>query len=242
MKIKSKIVLAALLGAGLAVGFGFPSVLGGIQDFQIARQKEFLDADSVRLTMKSTLKTEEKLQLVNRYSSSVVLDSAQNLTYEEAKEKIFVILKQFEDDFFIFFDTESCTVEKHTIFLRMKEVSSESLILWDFVLKDKEGNQIEAMLDDDSGLIMAIDYVPEITDEMRKLIDSLESYDSSSYMMEPSTTMRSEYFITQYLKCSISDIYMTDFNGEKTSYSIVMGDGSELTLTFSEACGFSFNT
>ena len=85
MRGTKKILLISLLTAGAAVGFGFPSVISEIQDFQIERQSELLDADTIRLTMKSSLTMGERLLLVNYYSSSVVLDSGQNMTDEEAK-------------------------------------------------------------------------------------------------------------------------------------------------------------
>ena len=73
MNGKKKILLISLLTAGAAVGLGCPAALSWVQDFQIERQSELLDGDTIRLTMKSSLSTAQRLWLVNYYSSSVQL-------------------------------------------------------------------------------------------------------------------------------------------------------------------------
>lgn len=238
MKQQHKIWIGILTATALAFGFGLPTVLSGLQDIKIESRNEKLSGDLVKLTMKSTLSTSDRFRLVNHYSSSIVLDSAQNMSTLEAKNK----LKEGIDYLSQAFGSEKLQdykLEKSSVYLRMSdEASTKSLVLWRFKLKNENGNQAEIFMDDQTGLILSV------------AVKQPESkqYSYSAYDMEKHTYQLAEKtgeIMEEYLGCSLDTVYMTEVSDTAVGYEILFTDESGVLFAVPVSFGkgnFSFNS
>ena len=229
MRGTQKILLISLRTAGAAVGFGFPSVISEIQDFQIERQSELLDADTIRLTMKSSLTMGERLLLVNYYSSSVVLDSGQNMTDEEAKKQVIQEMEKFADPIRERFQVSECDVENYNIYLRMTEdESASSLVIWDFWLRDQNGDSAEVMLDDETGKILGISCYSSKKNSLEEK-NSVEGDGGLSYGLEAIQMTLLEYFSDYYQDVRYQDSYLPGDSDQDLQYMDIYpsGDSSQ---------------
>lgn len=228
MNVKKRILLLFLLAAGVGVGFGFPSLLSRLQDFQIESQSELLDADTIRLTMKSSLNTTERLWLVNYYSSSVVLDSGQNMTDEEAKKQVICELEKFSGPVSDTFQTSECYVEKYDIYLRMAEdESASSLVIWDFWLRDQEGNSAEVILDDETGNVLGIscysksDFFENGTEKSDAQLYKDEVLEND---LDDVRLMLLEYISDNYTDVQYMESYITGITDQNINYALIFQD------------------
>lgn len=156
MKIWKRIAVYGLLAAVFFVGICFPSVVGAVQDIQIGRMRDMVVAKAVQLKMSSNLTMIQKLTVVKEGAASAVkLESAQKMDYQEAYKSMTDGLKLLLPDFAPYTEADFEETE-HSIELRMYE--ENSVILWRFVLEDKNKNQMQVLLDDDTGLILAFCY------------------------------------------------------------------------------------
>lgn len=248
MNVKKRMLLLVLLMVGVGVGFGFPSLFSGIQDFQIESQSELLDADTIRLTMKSSLNTTERLWLVNYYSSSVILDSGQNMTDEEAKKQVINELEKFSGPASDIFQISECYVEKYNIYLRMEEdEDASSLVIWDFWLRDQDGNSAEVILDDETGNVLGISCYSKsnfLESEKEKSYDEMYKYDIPENDFGDVQLMLQEYFSNNYTDVQYVESYIAGITDENISYSLIFQDSDgrqyEIPVTISKHA-FFFN-
>ena len=157
MKIWKRIVVYGLLAAVFLVGVCFPSVVGAVQDIQIGRMSDQVEAKTVQLKMSSNLTIVQKIEVVKEGESSAVkLESAQKMEYQEAYKAVTEGLEVLLSEFIPYTKAEFSEKE-YSIELRMYE--ENSVILWRFVLEDENKNEIQVLLDDDTGLILAFQYL-----------------------------------------------------------------------------------
>lgn len=157
MKIWKKIVVYGLLAVVFLIGICFPSMVGSVQDIQIGRMRDQVEAKTVQLKMSSNLSVVQKLVVVKAGAySAVELESAQKMEYQEAykavNEGLDAVLAIFPP-----FSKAKFSEKEHSIELRMYE--ENSVILWNFVFEDEDHRQIHVLLDDDTGLILAYQYL-----------------------------------------------------------------------------------
>lgn len=159
MKSWKKIGIFCLLCIVLLIGYLMPDAINTLQDRQNDDRIETVSTQTTQLQMGSDLSLSEKFSVLDHASSSVDLESAQNLEYEAAEECLTEELSRLfppsaDDPFSVssFFETE------HTITLCVYE--EKSVLLWDFYLENSAGDQIHALLDDDSGLLLSFSYTP----------------------------------------------------------------------------------
>ncbi len=160
MKLWRRTVVIILLVLVIIVGFMLPSFVFRVQDSQNDQTQTSVSATSVQLNLSSALTFFQKLRIVAESTSisSVELDSAMNMDYEQALDELFKGL----DDMFpldveeIPFTAEGFSEVNHQILL--KASGEDSLIYWEFWLSDADGNQIIADVDDDTGLILSLRY------------------------------------------------------------------------------------
>ena len=228
MNGKKKILLISLLTAGAAVGFGCPAALSWVQDFQIERQSELLDGDTIRLTMKSSLSTAQRLWLVNYYSSSVQLDTGQNMTQEEAKKQVVRELEKFNEPVGEMFLTEDCSVESCQTYLRMAEdASASSLVIWDFWLRDQKGNSAEVILDDETGNVLGISCYSKYRIFQSSEEDSDQEQIATEallYGLDSIGAVLLEYISDYYPDIQYIESYVTEISEEDISYALAFQD------------------
>lgn len=238
MKKIYKILVGAGLAAALAFGFGLPTVLGRLQDMKIESRTETLSRDLVKLTMKSTLNTGDRFHLVNHYSSSIILDSAQNMSRSEArdalKEGIEYLNRAFGSEKFTDY-----TIINSTVCLRMSEEESpESLVLWKFDLKDSDGNKAKILMDDQTGLILSA--TVRQSEEQEQLYSRYEGEKNADQYAEKIGEIMSEY-----LNCSLDTVYITEVSDKTIGYDILFQDENGILFAVPMSFGkgsFSFNS
>lgn len=213
MKLKHKIIVFSILGAGVFAGGGFPTLLAGIQDYQIEKREEQLTSDTVRLNMDSELSISDKLMGINNYGSFVQLDSAQTMTYETAKNKVNSDLEEISQIFDLVPGGGELEIQEHAILLYMLEGEhSGSMIVWKFTLKDDSGRSMEVYMDDESGCIIKIAGMPDYEENMPsdRYLKNESSVVTGIYN-DPYLGMgKFEEYIGQYYDCQVIERYPED--------------------------------
>lgn len=172
MKSWKKISIFCLLCIILLLGYLMPEAVNILQDRQIDGRVETVSAESTELQMGSDLSLSEKFSVIDHASSSVDLESAQNMEYESAEECLNAELaKLFPSTAKDPFSVSGFSETEHTITLYVYE--EKSVLLWDFDLESNEGDQIHLLLDDDSGLILSFTYQPK-SESVKDLFETIE--------------------------------------------------------------------
>ncbi len=169
--------IIVLLVAVIIVGFLLPSIVFRLQDAQNDQTQEVVSATSVQLNLSSPLTLLQKLRIIDETTtttSSVALDSAQNMDADQALEKLYegleILFPLGVDE--IPFTGEGFSEVNHRIIL--KASGEDSLIYWEFWLSDVDGNQIIATVDDDTGVILSLQYTliqVAVEDEVEETVD-----------------------------------------------------------------------
>ncbi|MCD8156703.1 MAG: hypothetical protein LUD53_04555 [Clostridiales bacterium] len=151
-----------LLAAVLATGYLLPYTVNAVQDHQINGKVEIVRTESTQLQMSSDLTLNEKFLVIDRASSSVDLESAQNMEYESATarlwEELELLFPQTAGDPF---QVSGFSETEYAITLCVYE--EKSVLLWDFLLENEAGDQMRIYLDDDSGRILSFRYLKNRT-------------------------------------------------------------------------------
>ena len=210
MRLRHKIIAFSILGAGVFAGGGFPSLLAGIQDYQIEKREEQLSSDTVRLNMDSDLSISDKLTGINNYNSYVQLDSAQTMTFEEAKNKLNSDLKEITETFGVILNEGNFEIQEHSILLYMLGgENSESIIVWKFSLKDDSGREMEVYMDDESGCIIKITVLPDYEENiqseeyLKKAGSAVDKISNDSYQVMG----KFADFLAEYYDCQVIEMY-----------------------------------
>ncbi len=158
MKWWARTLIIVLLVVVIGAGFLLPSFVSRFQDTQNDQTQVVVNTTTVQLSLGSAFTPLQKLRIVaDTASSSVELDFA-NMDEQEAFEQLTGGL----EDLFplevgeITFPAEGFSEVSHQIIL--KASGEDSLIYWEFWLADTNGNQINAVVDDDTGLILSLRY------------------------------------------------------------------------------------
>ncbi len=198
MKPWKKISIFCLLCIILLLGYLMPDAVNILQDRQIDGRVETVSAESTQLQISSDLSLSEKFSVIDHASSSVDLESAQNMEYESAEECLSTELaKLFPSTADDPFSVSDFSETKHTITLYVYE--EKSVLLWDFYLETGEGNQIHLLLDDDSGLILSFSYKPnqESGEDLFEIIEENCSMAANDYL-DSLATRYVEYLRASY--------------------------------------------
>ncbi|MCD8150656.1 MAG: hypothetical protein LUE92_14075 [Clostridiales bacterium] len=162
MKAWKKVGIFCILAAILLSGYALPDAINAVLDRQVNGNTETVNAETTQLQMSSDLTLTEKFLVMDRTTSSVNLNSAQNLEYEDACEYLNQELSLlFPAGTAEPFSIADFTESDHAITLFVYE--EKSVLLWDFCLENEAGDQIRVLLDDDSGLILSFTYEQEET-------------------------------------------------------------------------------
>lgn len=161
MKKIKKILLLFGLCAVFVLGFTFPRIIGLVQDLNIQQGYEVVDAKPLQLAMNSNLTILEKLNVVQNVVSKVTLETAQKMDEKEAatvmQDQVMSVVAENEMvSSVIGFSFDSYTEKKHVIQLGVYD--KNTVIVWNFLLEDGDGNQLQVLLDDDSGKILGLTY------------------------------------------------------------------------------------
>ncbi|MCC8151906.1 MAG: MSCRAMM family adhesin SdrC [Lachnospiraceae bacterium] len=162
MRTWKKVGIFCILAAILLSGYGLPEAINAILDRQVNGNIETVNTETTQLQMSSDLTLTEKFLVMDRTTSSVNLNSAQNLEYEGACECLNQELSRlFPTSSFTLFSFKDFAEADHAITLFVYE--EKSVLLWDFLLESEAGDKIRVLLDDDSGLILSFSYEHEET-------------------------------------------------------------------------------
>ncbi len=148
-----------LLVAVLVVGFLLPTIVGTVQENQTNETRQVVQANSVQLEMSSALTVLQKLRIAAEETSSTVeVESAPNMEEGQALDTLLAGLQELFDMNLmgVPLTVDGFSEVSHQIIIKMS--GEDSLIYWEFWLSDLEGNQITAALDDDTGLILSLQY------------------------------------------------------------------------------------
>lgn len=219
MKMWKKIAIYSLLAVVFLIGICFPSMVGSVQDIQIGRMRDQVEAKTVQLKMSSNLSVVQKLEVVKEGAySAVELESAQKMEYQEAykavNEGLDTLMAIFPP-----FNKAKFSEKEHSIELRMYE--ENSVILWDFVFEDDDQRQIHVLLDDDTGLILAYQYLLD-TSVRYELNDSVS--DSGSSVASVSVSVYDEVESYGYGLINSMDLFSVSY----AEYLDVMISGVDL--------------
>ncbi len=184
-----------LLVLVLIVGFSLPTIAGRIQDSQTDQTEEDVIATTVQLDMGSTLTVLQKLRISAERASSVELDSAQTMNDEDAWNKLLSgldILFAAEDE--IPFNVNDFSEVNHTINLKIS--GEDSLIYWEYWLADTDANQISVILDDDTGIILSLNYTLNLTPPEIKTREQTIGIEAPLFSVEDITADTANIFST----------------------------------------------
>lgn len=163
MKQSKKIVPLFGLIAVFLLGITFPRIVGLIQDLNIQKgyEEAVVDAKTLQLAMNSNLTILEKMNVVCNTTSKVTLETAQKMDENEALNVLRTQIQEFSKESDLLWDVTSVdldayTEKKHLIQLGVYD--QKSVIVWNFLLEDEKGNQLQVLLDDDSGKMLGITY------------------------------------------------------------------------------------
>ncbi len=175
MKTWKKAGIFCILAVILLSGYGLPAVINAVLDRQVNGNTETVNAETTQLQMSSDLTLTEKFLVMDRTTSSVNLNSAQNMEYETACECLNQELTElFPSAAGDPFSTADFSETQHAIVLCVYE--EKSVLLWDFSLEDETGNQIRVLLDDDSGLILSFSYTLAETPNSQNQTDAADLF------------------------------------------------------------------
>ncbi len=162
-----------LLVIAIVIGFLLPTIVARIQDAQADQTRQVVNSTRVQLDMGSSLTTLQKLRIVAERASSVELDSAPTMDEDQAREELLAgVGEMFSEELAgVQFPVDGFSEVSHRIILKMS--GEDSLIYWEFWMVDGDGNQINATVDDETGLILSLQYTLNLTpaDEGREEVD-----------------------------------------------------------------------
>ncbi len=184
-----------LLVLVLIVGFSLPTIAGRIQDSQTDQTEEDVIATTVQLDMGSTLTVLQKLRISAERASSVELDSAQTMNDEDAWNKLLSGLDTLfaaEDE--IPFNVNDFSEVNHTINLKIS--GEDSLIYWEYWIADTDANQISVILDDDTGIILSLNYTLNLTPPEIKTREQTIGIEAPLFSVEDITADTANIFST----------------------------------------------
>ena len=163
MKQSKKIIPLFGLIAVFLLGITFPRIAGLIQDLSIQKGYEeiVVDAKTLQLAMNSNLTILEKMNVIRNTTSKVTLETAQKMDENEASNVLRTQLQNLskESDLLVSvtgFNSDAYTEKNHLIQLGV--YNQKSVIVWNFLMEDEEGNQLQVLLDDDSGKMLGMTY------------------------------------------------------------------------------------
>ncbi len=176
--------IIVLLVAVLVIGFLLPTIVGRVQDNQTSEIRQTVQANSVQLEMSSALTVLQKLRIITEETSSVEVDTAPNMDETQALETLQEGLEElFDTDLMgVPLTVDGFSEVSHQIIIKMS--GEDSLIYWEFWLADVSGNQITVALDDDTGLILSMQYT---------FVQSAESEET----VEPATLLGGPLYLQQ---------------------------------------------
>lgn len=163
MKRNKKILPLSGLVIVFILGITLPRITALVQDLSIQKGYEevSVDAKTLQLAMNSNLTILEKMNVVCNTTSKVTLETAQKMDENEASNVLRTQLQEFSQESDLLwdvtgFDPDAYTEKKHLIQLGVYD--QKSVIVWNFLMEDEEGNQLQVLLDDDSGKILGMTY------------------------------------------------------------------------------------
>ncbi|MCD8299991.1 MAG: hypothetical protein LUC41_02245 [Clostridiales bacterium] len=194
-----KVMVYCLLVLAIAVGLGLPTVVGYFQDRQTDETIKTVSANSVQLNLGSSTTLLMKYRMIGEDDSPVKLDSARKMDGDQALEQLMmgldVLFSGNEEEMGeIPYTAEGFSELNHNIYLKID--GEDSLIYWDFLLEDKTGDRINAVVDDDTGVILYLKYTlktdsdenqPEIFDLLTRpplFLNQVIEYDSGDIFSE----------------------------------------------------------
>ncbi len=159
-----------LLVLVLIIGFTLPTLVSRTQDARTDQTRETVRATPIQLDMESSLTLLQKLWVLDETTAPVELEDAQKMDEEEALSFLMTGLTQLFsfDENGIFYPVSGFSEVTHTINLKMSD--TDSLIYWEFWLADGDSNQISAIVDDDTGLILSLRYTRNTSTEEREVL------------------------------------------------------------------------
>jgi hypothetical protein len=153
-----RLFISAATALILAGGFFLPSFITGLKDRQTIEEYTVADSSSISFETKSELGILDRLRMITSVGS-IPLENGDMLKSDTAYQCALTELERFNADGFMEFDFEACQMYGYSIFFYVDSIDpAKNMIVWYLNLGDDAGHTIFATVDDETGLLLSLEY------------------------------------------------------------------------------------